>query len=113
LLEFSNNCQQSRRNGVLDGRRLARVLVTGNGHRESAKFYYVEEIPTQIGGRAFRLTPFSTDKLATGESEYVVLLAGPDTSCTCPGHSFTGSCKHASALLAFASEGRLPGRHTE
>jgi hypothetical protein len=97
----------------LDGGRLALVLVTGKGRRAAAKFYHVEEIPTQIGGRAFRLEPFNTDKLATGESEYVVLLAGPDTSCTCPGHSWTGGCKHATALLAFAFECRLVGRHTE
>jgi len=97
----------------LDGGRLALVLGTGKGRCTSFKFYYVEEIPTQIGGRAFRLTPFSTDKLATGESEYVVLLAGPDSSCTCLGHCFTGGCKHASALLAFAAEGRLAGRNPE
>jgi hypothetical protein len=98
---------------ALDGGRLALVLVTGKSRRASAKLYHVEEIPTQIGGRAFRLEPFSTDRLATGESEYVVLLAGPDSSCTCPGHCFTGGCKHATALVAFAAEGRLPRRDTE
>jgi hypothetical protein len=67
----------------------------------------------QSQGRAFRMTPLATDKLANGERDYVVLLAGPDSSCTFPGHSFTGGCKHASALLAFAAEGRLPGRDTE
>ena len=97
----------------LNGGRLALVLVTGKGRRASAKLYHVEEIPTQIGGRAFRLEPFSTDRLATGESEYVVLLAGPDSSCTCPGHCYTGGCKHLSALLAFATDGRLPRRATE
>ena len=97
----------------LDGGRLALALVTGKGRCASAKFYYVEEIPTQIGGGAFRLEPFNTDKLATGESEYVVLLAGPDSSCTCPGHCYTGGCKHLSALLAFATDGRLPRRATE
>ena len=97
----------------LNGGRLALVLVTGKGRRASAKFYHLQEIETQLGGRAFRLEPFSTDKLATGESEYVVLLAGPDSSCTCPGHCFTGGCKHATALVAFAAEGRLPRRDTE
>jgi hypothetical protein len=97
----------------LNGGRLALVLVTGKGRRASAKFYHLQEIETQLGGRAFRLEPFSTDKLATGESEYVVLLAGPDSSCTCPGHCYTGGCKHLSALLAFATDGRLPRRATE
>jgi hypothetical protein len=91
----------------LDGGRLALVLMTSTGKRAKQKFYHVEEIETEIGGRAFRLEPFSMDRLATGESEYVVLLDGPDSSCTCPGHSFTGGCKHVSALLAFAAEGRL------
>jgi hypothetical protein len=97
----------------LDGGGLSLVLVTGKGRRAAAKLYHVAEIPTQIGGRAFRLTPFSTDQLATGESDYVVLLADPDTTCSCPGHSWTGGCKHATALLAFVSLGRLPRRETE
>jgi hypothetical protein len=92
----------------LDAGRLALVLTTGKANRAKQKFYHLEEIETQLGGRAFRLRPFSTDTLATGENEYVVLLDGPDTSCTCPGHAYTGGCKHVSALLAFAAEGRLP-----
>jgi hypothetical protein len=94
----------------LDGGRLALVLVTGKGSRAKQKLYHLEEIDTQLGGRAFRLTPFSTDRLADGETDYVVLLHGPDSSCTCKGHTFTGGCKHASALLAFAADGRLPRR---
>jgi hypothetical protein len=87
----------------LDYGRRALVLVT----RKGSKFYHLFEVPTQLGGRAFRLEPFSMDRLATGESDYTVLLAGPDTSCTCPGHSYTGGCKHASSLLGFQAEGRL------
>jgi hypothetical protein len=75
--------------------------------KKSTTFYHLEEIETQLGGRAFRLTPFTTDRLATGETEYVVLLAGSDSSCTCKGHSYTGGCKHVSALAAFAAEGGL------
>jgi hypothetical protein len=89
-----------------DGGRLALVLLTKKG----IKYYHVEEIETQLGRRAFRLTPFSTDKLAGDETDYVVLLHGPDSSCSCPGHTYTGGCKHISALLAFASEDRLPRR---
>ena len=93
----------------LDGGRLALMLMTGTGKRAKQKFYHVEPIPTEIGGRAFRLTPFSQDTLADG-TEYVCLLHGPDSSCTCPGHCYSGGCKHISALLAFAAEGRLPRR---
>jgi hypothetical protein len=75
--------------------------------KKSSKFYHVEEIPTPLGGRAFRLTPFTTDKLATDASEYVVRLDGADSCCTCKGHTFTGGCKHVSALAAFAAEGGL------
>jgi hypothetical protein len=94
----------------LDGGRLALYLVTGKGNRAAGKHYLLEEIPTPLTGRAFRLTPFSTDKLAGDAVEYVVVLDGPDTTCTCPGHSFTAGRKHASALVAFMAEGRLPGR---
>jgi len=94
----------------LDNGRFALVLMTGTGKRAKQKFYHVEEIATEIGGRAFRLTPFSQDTLADGSGEYVCLLHGPDSSCTCPGHCYSGGCKHISALLAFAAEGRLPGR---
>jgi hypothetical protein len=94
----------------LDNGRRALVLTTGTGNRAVQKFYHLAEIDTQLGGRAFTLTPFSTDRLAMGESEYVVLLAGSDSSCTCPGHCYTGGCKHVSALLAFAADGGLSRR---
>jgi hypothetical protein len=63
-------------------------------------------MPSAIGGRAFRLTPSILDKLADGE-EYHVLLNGPDSSCSCPGHSYTGGCKHVSSLLHFAEGDEL------
>jgi hypothetical protein len=82
-------------------------LVTGKGTAAKAKWYALEAIPTQLGGRAFRLTPATGDNLAAGETDYVVLLAGPDSSCTCPGHTYSGGCKHVSALLHFQAEGRF------
>jgi hypothetical protein len=87
----------------LDAGRHVLILFT----RKGSKFYHLDEIPSAIGGRAFRLAPFTTDKLATGESEYTIRLDGADTSCTCPGHQWTGGCKHVSSLLAFAAEGGL------
>jgi hypothetical protein len=82
------------------------ILFTKKG----SKFYHLSEIETQLGGRAFRLEPFTTDKLATDEDEYVVRIDGADSSCTCSGHSYTGGCKHVSALLAFAAGGGLSRR---
>jgi hypothetical protein len=73
---------------AVDKGRYTLILCT----KKHSKFYHVEEIPTPLGGRAFRLTPFTTDTLAGDETDYVVLLAGPDSSCTCKGHTFTGGC---------------------
>jgi hypothetical protein len=39
--------------------------------------------------------------------EYSVLVDGHRSSCDCPGHTFTGGCKHLSALLQLIGEGRL------
>jgi hypothetical protein len=83
------------------------TLATGRGNGLRLKMYHVEEIETHLGGRAFRLTPSTIDKLANGEAEYVVLVNAHDSSCTCAGHQFTGGCKHVSALLHFAAEGGL------
>jgi hypothetical protein len=82
-------------------------LVTGKVRSVKEKFYRVEEIPTELGGRAFRLEPAMGDKLAAGETDYCVLVNGHDSSCTCAGHQFSGGCKHVSSLLHFAAEGRI------
>jgi hypothetical protein len=58
-------------------------------------------------GAAFCLEGGCGDKLAGGAESYDVLLDGRNTSCTCPGFCYTGGCKHASALLALQSEGRI------
>jgi hypothetical protein len=47
--------------------------------------------------------------LATVES-YHVLLAGPESSCTCKGNSYTGHCKHVEGLQELVGKGRLPYR---
>jgi hypothetical protein len=83
------------------------TLATGRGNGLRLKMYHVDEVETHLGGRAFRLTPSTLDALANGETDYVVLLNGIDSSCTCAGHSYTGGCKHLSALLHFAGKGEL------
>jgi hypothetical protein len=83
------------------------TLVTGKGRRAASKWYTVKEIESQISGRAFRLTAAIYCKLAEGETDYVVLLDGPGSTCTCRGHTYTGGCKHLSALLQLQNEGRI------
>jgi hypothetical protein len=85
-------------------------LVRGKGSATKAKWYEVEEIETQLGGRAFRLTPAIYCKLAGDETDYTVLLHGHESSCTCAGFTYTGGCSHVQALQTFNDEGRLPGR---
>jgi hypothetical protein len=95
-------CELHECNGIL---RLE--IVRGKGKALKSKWYAVEQIEAHFGV-AFRLTAAMGDKLAAGETDYVVLLDGPDSSCTCKGHVNTGGCSHVSALLHFQAEGRLP-----
>ena len=80
-------------------------LVTGKGSRTTSKWYRLTRIESDFG-TAFRLTPTMGDVLASG-TEYEMILDGAETTCTCPGHSYTGGCKHASALLEFRDAGRI------
>jgi hypothetical protein len=72
------------------------TLATGKGRSLRKKVYHVEEIPTALGGRAFRLTPGVSDTLAGGETEYVVLVNAHDSSCTCAGHQDACFARRAS-----------------
>jgi hypothetical protein len=99
-----SGCELHECNGVL---RLQ--LVRGKGNATKVKWYAVERIESDFG-IAFRLQAAMGDKLAGGETDYVVLLDGPDSSCTCKGHTYSGGCSHVSALLHFQAQRRLPGR---
>jgi hypothetical protein len=79
------------------------TLEIGSGRR--SKWYHLEAVPS-AWGRAFRLDAAMGDKLARGD-EYHVLLAGRESSCSCDGCQWTGSCKHLCVLLALVAEGRL------
>jgi hypothetical protein len=85
------------------------LLARGKGKATKSKWYAVEPIASNFG-LAFRLTAAMGDKLADGETDYVVLLDGGNSSCTCKGHAYSGGCSHVSALLHFHAQGRLPGR---
>lgn len=74
--------------------------------------------------RAYVLTPLTSDfgtayRLAKADNgdghseEYDVLLHGRETSCTCPGHTYCGKCKHVSALEALIAAGKLPAPNSE
>jgi hypothetical protein len=72
--------------------------------------YDLVEIPTELGGRAFRLR-----KAGVEPEEYNVLLNGEHSTCDCRGfarygmgcHGGTG-CKHVGSLNALVAAGRLP-----
>ena len=69
-------------------------------------WYRVTRLASDFG-LAFRLNAACGDKLAAGCESHEVLLDGRATSCTCPGHSYTGGCKHVSALIQLVREGKL------
>jgi hypothetical protein len=67
--------------------------------------YVLTPLASEIGGTAYRL-----GKADNGDGqmdEYDVLLHGKETSCTCPGHTIKGKCKHVSALEALLAAGKL------
>jgi hypothetical protein len=72
--------------------------------------YYLEALPSDIGGKAFRLTKVAHQVEEGHDPSYDVLLHGPDSSCTCLGMLRWGHrhpCKHISALQALVSRNRI------
>jgi hypothetical protein len=65
-------------------------LAIGAGKK--SKSYNVRPIDSDFG-KAFEV------QSRTDGEVYHVLLAGPETTCTCPGYCYTSGCKHVSALL--------------
>lgn len=82
------------------------IVAQPSRSRATNKWYRVTRLASDFGV-AFRLNACCGDKLAAGSESHEVLLAGRDTSCTCPGHAYTGGCKHVEALAALVAEGRL------
>ncbi len=87
---------------------LLTLEIVGQPSRRHAinKWYRVTRLASDFG-LAFRLNAACGDKLAAGAESHEVLLDGPRTSCTCPGHTYTGGCKHVEALAALVAQGRL------
>jgi hypothetical protein len=63
--------------------------------------YLVNRIPSDFG------TAYRLDKAGAADSYDVLIDDDSGHSCTCPGHSSHGRCKHVSGLLALKAAGRL------
>ncbi len=97
--------------------RTVRVLaLPENGHSGvirltigKEKFgYYVDLLPGDVGLPAFRVTHFVTEQKPGEPASYEIQLhADPKhDSCGCPGHHYTGGCKHTSCLRALLPQFR-------
>src|SRR3954470_22657374 len=62
--------------------------------------YFLEPIPSQMGGRAFLLHKHDC-------TSYAVNLSGTASTCDCPGFDSHGHCKHVESLLALQQRGKL------
>jgi hypothetical protein len=82
----------------------ATVLYVLRG-REAFR-YVVEEIATEIGGRAFRL---SKQWGVEVEAVYHVRLSAEGDTCDCAVGCYTGHCKHIHSLAHFLANGELSG----
>lgn len=82
------------------GRGLVRVHEAGK--ECDADFYHLTEIPTEIGGRAFKV-----EKHGEEESSYDVLVNGAESLCDCKGHGRYGHCRHVESLTAVINAGKL------
>jgi hypothetical protein len=76
------------------------------------KGYYVRQIPSDIGGLAFHVEKFSTDRVEGEPSEYDVLI-DEETGhhvCDCLGQARWGHrhpCRHVAALLTLIATGKI------
>jgi hypothetical protein len=86
------------------------VITTGTGPKAQRFGYYVQPLPSDIGGRAFRLTKVEHQVEEGHDPSYDVLLHGADSQCSCLGFlrwGHRGPCKHISACAALVSRNRI------
>src|SRR3954467_4710849 len=67
---------------------------------EQVDAYFLEPIPSQMGGRGLILHKHDG-------TSYAVLLSGPDSECDCKGFTRYSHCKHVESLLALQQRGKL------
>jgi hypothetical protein len=75
------------------------VARISEGKKED--FYRVTPIPSDWG------TAYEVQKLAADQEPYHVCLAGAESTCTCPGHTYHGHCRHVEGLTALTDAGLL------
>jgi hypothetical protein len=83
-----------------EGQPSAYVRITQDGE---PAHYWVDAVPADWG-KAFKVAKPGHE----GEETYDVLLDGDKDSCTCPGHTYHGYCKHVDGLRALDAAGQLP-----
>jgi hypothetical protein len=75
------------------------IRLTRDG---KAFYYWLTKRPSDFG-RAFRLEKSSID----GSEGYDLLFDSDGDSCTCPGHTYGGYCKHLDCVRALLAAGKL------
>lgn len=80
-------------------------LLLGIYENGEPKYFYILEPLSSDFGVAYRLGKSTPDGCS---DSYDVLLCGRESSCTCPGHTYTGHCKHLDAIQALTTAGKLP-----
>jgi hypothetical protein len=82
------------------------VLTITEGRR--VEFYHLAEFPVPRSYGAGR--GFAVDKLCLGGATHHVFVGetGRTSSCSCPGHTYAGHCRHLSAVEKLVGLGRLP-----
>jgi hypothetical protein len=82
-----------------------RVLLTVG---KAAFGYWITPAPTDIPGRAFRVTRFGhTEADADGDYQVLIGTNPADTSCECRGFAYHAHCKHSAGLASLIAAGEL------
>jgi hypothetical protein len=72
--------------------------------------FYLHEVATELGGRAFKLEKFGADVRDEWDAVYFVHIGGDLDTCCCRGHQRWGHktvCRHRAALRALLEAGKL------
>jgi hypothetical protein len=107
----ANRQARSRRSHV----RSIRVLAPCNGAGQEAVIRITQDGQAddyRLGHLAADFgAGFLLEKIGSEAGEtYHVNLNGRESSCTCPGHTYAGYCKHVDGLAALDKAGKLPRR---
>jgi hypothetical protein len=86
------------------------LITVAKGAKVEKSGYYVEALPCDLGGRAFRVHKLPHEVEEGQDPAYDVQLDGANSSCTCLGHLRWGHktvCRHVACLQALVSRNRL------